>query len=123
MCKIPVDHVNSARAGTPSKRLSVAIPMPSDSISDLVDHFKLETEFRPDYTLEIVRTLHHDRGRRMVRAEKKWTKQRDLGHGSFGEVWLDQQAATRAVKSVKKNRDTGVDYHKELLAMAKLSKV
>jgi hypothetical protein len=61
----------------------------------------------------------------MVKAEKKWTKQRDLGYGAFGEVWLEenQLGDTRAVKGVKKNRNTGVNYYKELLAMAKLSKV
>ena len=60
-----------------------------------------------------------------MKAEKKWTKQRDLGDAAFGEVWLEknQFGGTRAVKGVKKNRDTRVDYYKELLAMAKLSKV
>jgi hypothetical protein len=61
----------------------------------------------------------------MVKAEKKWTKQRDLGYGDFDEVWLEENQLedTRAVKGVKKNRNTGVDYYNELLAMAKLSKV
>jgi len=61
----------------------------------------------------------------MVKTEKRWTKERDLGFGGFGEVWLEknQLGDTRAVKDVKKKRSAGVDYYKELLAMAKLSKV
>ncbi len=49
----------------------------------------------------------------------------DGRHFRFGEVWLEknQFRETRAVKRVRKNRTTGIDYHRELLAMAKLSKV
>ena len=61
----------------------------------------------------------------MVKDEKRWTKQEDLGCGAFGEVWLEKNQAggTRAVKRVKKSRHIGIDYRKELLALAKLSKV
>jgi hypothetical protein len=99
--------------------------MASATVSDLIDHFKLETEFRQDCTIEITRIFQHDYGQRMIKAEKKWTKKQDLGYGTFGDVWLERSdsGGTRAVKSVKKNRNTSVDYHKELLAMAKLSKV
>jgi len=98
--------------------------MASASISDLVDHFKLESEFRQDCTLEITQTLSDKRASRMVRAERKWIKEKDLGSGAFGDVWLEknQHGGTRAVKCVQKN-GTGLDYYKELLAMAKLSKV
>jgi hypothetical protein len=99
--------------------------MASAPISDLVDHFKLETQICQHYTLEMTRTLNRDRGRRAAKTEKKWTKRRDLGYGAFGEVWLEENqfGETRAVKGVKKNRNIGVDYYKELLAMANLSKV
>jgi hypothetical protein len=94
-------------------------------ISDLVDSFKLKTEFRHDCTIEITRTNRSEQGRRAVRTEKKWTKHEYLGSGAFGEVWLekDQLGDARAVKDVRKRLSTGVDYHKELLAMANLSKV
>jgi hypothetical protein len=61
----------------------------------------------------------------MVKTEKRWTKQKDLGFGGFGEVWLEknQFGSTRAVKGTKKNWSASVNYDKELLAMAKLSKV
>jgi hypothetical protein len=99
--------------------------MAATTVSDLVDHFKLEIEFHQDCTLEITRTLQYNRGRRMIKDEKRWTKQEDLGCGTFGEVWLEknQSGGTRAIKRVKKNKSIGIDYYKELLAMAKLSKV
>jgi hypothetical protein len=99
--------------------------MASASISDLVDHFKLEAEFRHDCTVEITRSLSRSRGRKMVKVERKWVKKNDLGRGTFGDVWLEknQLGGIRAVKGVKKNLNNGIDYHKELLAMAKLSKV
>jgi hypothetical protein len=89
--------------------------------SDLIDNFKLDTEFHQDCTLEI--TSQRDRGRQMVRAVKTWTKSKDLGCGFFGEVWLEENKSggTRAIKRVVKNRD--INYRKELLAMAELSKV
>jgi hypothetical protein len=73
--------------------------------SDLVNHFKLETQISQHYTLEIAQTLQRDRGRRVVKIEKKWTNQRDLGYRGFGEVWLEenQLGETRAVNGVKKN--------------------
>jgi hypothetical protein len=99
--------------------------MASPFVSDLVDSFKLKTEFRQDCTIEITRINQSEQGRRAAKFEKKWTKHDDLGSGVFGDVWLekDQLGGTRAVKEIKKKRNTGVDYHKELLAMANLSKV
>jgi hypothetical protein len=98
--------------------------MSSTTVSDLVDHFRLETQLHPDFTLEIVPAVP-PRGRRIVRTEKRWTKESELGYGTFGEVWLEksQKGEARAVKGVKKRKNTGIDYYKELLAMAKLSKV
>lgn len=60
-----------------------------------------------------------------MRTEKRWTKESELGYGTFGEVWLEknQIGEARAVKGVKKRKNTQIDYYKELLAMAKLSKV
>ena len=99
--------------------------MDSASHSDLLEHFKIETHFRRDYTVEITRIIQPEWHRRAVKTEKKWTKKSDLGYGSFGEVWLeeDQSGNTRAVKCVKKKRYPRINYSKELLAMANLSKV
>jgi hypothetical protein len=60
-----------------------------------------------------------------VRTNERWIKQNGLGAGTFGEVWLEknQKGETRAVKCVKKLNDKKIDYYKELLAMAKVSRV
>jgi hypothetical protein len=84
--------------------------MASASTSDLIDYFKLETQFCLEFTLEIAQTLQLDEGRQMVEAEKKWTKEKDIGCGAFGDVQLkkNQIGDTRAVKIVRKGNN-GVD--------------
>ncbi|KAJ9602314.1 hypothetical protein H2200_013169 [Cladophialophora chaetospira] len=70
------------------------------------------------------------RGMRKVRVEKRWIRQRHIGHGAFGEVWLEvyreqeQVVAERAVKGIQKRRmeNLNIDYKRELLALAKLSR-
>lgn len=95
--------------------------MDSARISDLVEDFKLETEFHPEHTIEITQ---HERGPRLVKVKTKWT-QEHLGYGTFSEVWLEknESGATRAVKCVSKTACANLNFHKELIAMAKLRKV
>lgn len=98
--------------------------------SDLIDHFKLDAKIYPDRTHHISYTSDHARGLRKVKVEKIWRRNKKLGQGGFGAVWLEveqegETRATRAVKEVSKNNGLPhqIDYKKELLAMAKLSKV
>lgn len=95
----------------------------SASVSDLIDHFRLDAQHQGDCTLEIIRTAQ-PHGRRIIQSEKRWIKQGELGYGTFGEVWLEknQKGEARAIKAIKKRKNPGIDYYKELLAMAKLSK-
>ena len=53
-----------------------------------------------------------------------WTRCEELGRGSFGVVWLEKarDGERRALKEVEK-KYLNFDYNRELLAMAKLSKV
>ena len=56
----------------------------------------------------------------------RWTRERELGRGIFGAVWLEvgRLGEHRAVKEVeKKYLPSGLAFKRELLAMAKLSKV
>ena len=56
----------------------------------------------------------------------KWARERELGRGSFGVVWLEKggNGEQRALKVIgKKYLPAEFDYRRELLAMAKLSKV
>ncbi|SLM34673.1 camk protein kinase [Lasallia pustulata] len=94
-------------------------------------HFKLEAEIFPTYTSHISYRNDRARGRRKEKVEKRWYKDKVLGHGTFGEVCLeiyrqgDSIADTRAVKKIEKAKmqSWNVDYERELLALAQFSKV
>ena len=100
-------------------------------MSDLIEHFKLDAQIQADHTVHTEYVSDPRRGMRKVRVEEKWFRQRRIGDGDFGEVWLEVQrdrkqvVAERAVKSIQKRRMEGlnIDYKRELLALAKLSRV
>lgn len=102
----------------------------ASAASDLLDHFRLEAEVFPTYTSHVSYRSDRTHGTRKERVEKRWYKDKVLGHGSFGEVCLevhrqgDIVADTRAVKKLDKAkmRSWRVDYEGELLALAKFSK-
>lgn len=95
--------------------------------SDFIEHFKLETQWHEDHTLHVSYRSVRSRGHQKLRIEDRWYRKQKLGQGAFGTVWLETNSdgADRAVKEI--GRDHGfsslVDYKRELLAMAKLSKV
>lgn len=100
--------------------------------SDLIDLFKLDAIRTPEYTLHISTERDPSRGARKIKVEKRWYRGDCLGHGGFGIVWVerdnnvpDTATAVRAVKEVSKKRMRRmcIDYRRELLALAKLSKV
>ena len=103
----------------------------ASAASDSLAHFKLEAEIFPTYTSHISHKTDRARGRRKEKVEKRWYKDKVLGHGSFGEVYLevcrqeDNTVDTRAVKRVEKAkmRSWKVDYKRELIALAQFSKV
>jgi hypothetical protein len=98
--------------------------------SDLVRDSKLDTRFESDYTVH----TYHQHGlnyhRRPVQREEFWRRERQLGSGAFGIVWLEkcvldqENVRLRAVKQILKRRLRGVpqlDYARELEAIAKFS--
>jgi hypothetical protein len=111
-------------------------PKPSDvgsvnESSDLVDLFKLEATYTPEYTSQISRERDPSRGARKIKVEKNWYRD-SLGHGTCGAVWVERDSnvpnaatAVRAVKEVSKAymRWIGLDYKRELIALARMSKV
>jgi hypothetical protein len=98
---------------------------------DLIEHFKLDAQIYGDHTLHTEYVSDPTRGMRKARVEKRWYKERHIGRGGFGDVWLevqkegDQATAERAVKRIQKRRMEAmeIDYKRELLALAKLSRV
>ena len=95
-----------------------------------VDHCKLEAIF-PDSSDNQV--LHYEYfsdtgpGPRKARIEKRWRRQECIGHGSYGDVWLeiteDEPGKKRAVKAIRTKGLGGKgDYIKEVKAMVHFSK-
>lgn len=99
------------------------------SAEDLLDHFKLDAEVHDQYTLHFVYKPNRVLGRR-EKVQTKWERGGELGEGAFGQVWQESCRETggslvsRAVKNIRKGRmkSYGIDYKKELLALAKFSK-
>src|SRR5438034_7536488 len=101
-----------------------------DGSSDLIDLFKLEATYTPEYTSQISKKRDPSRGARKVKVEERWYRGDSLGHGAFSSVWVERKvsdAATafRAVKEVSKAymRQIQLDHRRELIALASLSKV
>lgn len=107
----------------------------ASGLSDLV----LDTQIR----VEFHQTAHHrfvfepatstTRPTKYVRRRETqhvWVRERLLGHGSYGDVYLhrctsadDNEAALQAVKKIDKARMVAnkINYHKEIEAIAKFS--
>ncbi|MCJ1377232.1 hypothetical protein MMC17_000324 [Xylographa soralifera] len=104
--------------------------MDSHETSDLLDHFKLDAEILPEYTLHVTTQSDPTLGVRKQKIETKWYRKKLLGRGSFGQVYLesdsqvDENAQIRAVKILEKDdlQQAGVDWRKEVAALAKLSR-
>lgn len=107
-------------------------------ISDLIRDSKLETRFLPHCGVETVHTFRESdpaSGQRLVIRSEHWQRQRRIGGGGFGSVWLErrikggppgatvaQVSEVRAVKQI--DMDTRlelIDYKRELEAIAKFS--
>ena len=93
----------------------------------VVGYHKLDTVFFSGHVQHT--TFHSDlpRGRRRVEVVKKWYRDRELGRGTFGRVFLErsERGEDRAVKEIAKRKDARmkIDYRRELMAMAILAKV
>jgi hypothetical protein len=94
--------------------------------SELVTDSKLETIFKKNLTIHVVKTAGTTPLQGKNRKRQKWKRIEALGQGSFGFVWRetlvgggDKDIQDRAVKGIKKGFVT--DYSQELHAIAKFS--
>ena len=96
-------------------------------IPDLVQVSKLDTQFHsdPEHIQHVKYVSSSTTRQRRVRKEEKWKREKRLGHGSSGIVWLercfqgDTKGEIRAVKEILKLASG--DYYRELEAMALFS--
>jgi hypothetical protein len=95
--------------------------------SDLVNYFRLEAKFLDDHTEHGRERSDPGRGLRKYTEIQRWKRIRELGHGGFGDVWLEQEEGgqLRAVKEIRKRDEASrkIDYSRELHAMASFSRV
>ena len=96
-------------------------------VSDFVQLSKLNVQFfsNPEYTQHVKYKSESTTKQRKVRKEENWIRERGLGRGSSGIVWLerciqgDSKSELRAVKKVQK-LEAG-DNYRELEAIALFS--
>ncbi|KAL8855550.1 MAG: hypothetical protein Q9178_007819, partial [Gyalolechia marmorata] len=94
-------------------------------VSDWVTVTELNAHLSPDSQLTKHIYYTSRPGQRKVRLEEHWARQRELGRGGFGAVYLEQcvkgdkQGRIRAVKEIQKS--TGGNYNRELEAIALFS--
>lgn len=103
------------------------------SSGDLIEHFRLTADILPNYTKHTFYKSDRARGQRKVTVEEIWRRQKTIGRGSHGLIWLEvkeqgkwEVESERAVKEVRKSGRLSASvsyYQKEILAMATLSKV
>lgn len=102
--------------------MAATTPMP-----DLVLVSKLDTQFNsnPQYTQHIKYVSSSITKQRRARKEEKWKRERRLGQGAFGIIWLEQCIqgdSKREVRAVKKVPKFGSgNCHRELEAIALFS--
>jgi hypothetical protein len=85
-----------------------ATPISSPNSTELVAAFELKTVQHQDYTQHLT----------------KWLKIKDLGQGSFGKVWLEQETSSKQLRAIKAVwRGSQIDYLREIRALAALTQV
>ena len=100
-------------------------------IPDLVQVSKLDTQFNldPQYTQHVRYVSSSITKQRRIRKEEKWKRERRLGQGGFGVVWLEQciqgdsKGEVRAVKKVPKLESVNCNRELEAIALFSHSKV
>ncbi|ERF69764.1 hypothetical protein EPUS_07590 [Endocarpon pusillum Z07020] len=98
-------------------------------IPDLVRDSQLDTRFHPKYTTHVYYESGPTPRKRVLVREEYWKREKYIGGGSFGSVWLEKcvkgqrEVEVRAVKEIPKPQQPSrpVNYNRELEAMAKFS--
>lgn len=98
-------------------------------IPDLVRDSQLDTRFHSKYTSHVYYESGPTARERVLVREEYWKREKYIGGGSFGTVWLEKcvkgqrEVEVRAVKEIPKPQQPSrpVNYNRELEAMAKFS--
>lgn len=100
---------------------------PRAMLPELVRDSELEASFLPNPHIPVATIHTKSSGRRTIRQDI-WIREKKLGHGGYGIVWLERNNGSsqgdselRAVKELKVQGSRGMDYVRELEALAKFS--
>ena len=101
------------------------------SMPDLVQVSKLDTQFNlnPQYTQHVKYVSSSTTKQRRARKEEKWKRERKLGQGGFGTIWLEQciqgdsKGEVRAVKKLLKLESSNCNRELEAIALFSHTKV
>ena len=85
-------------------------------IPDIGQDSKLEAEFHsdPEYTQHIQYVSGNTPRQRRLRKEQRWKKEKELGRGGFGIIWLErciQEGSEGEVRAVKKIQKAESSYY------------
>lgn len=90
------------------------------------DHRKIEATVQPYCVVELHQISDATQGLRKVQVTKLWRTERIIGHGTFGEVWLqaldNDTRKKRALKVIHGVKMTPEECQRELIAMIEFSK-
>lgn len=89
-----------------------------------LDKYKLETEFHDDYVTSP--TYEWNLSEKRQSGLLKWKREKVLGSGAFGTVWLEKEETDgrlRAVKILRQGDVVGTGFSQELLALITLMDV
>lgn len=105
--------------------------MASSTIPDIVLDTKLEVQVHPEHTIYFRYVGNDMLGLRPVKRAEEWKRERVIGRGGFGSVWLeccvtgehDRRGQMRAVKKIDQRQCDRVSQHsvRELEAIGKFS--
>lgn len=92
-------------------------------VHDLINRFRVETKFQHNQCDHITYYMDPKRGRKMQSRRQTWRREKTIGFGGFGEVWLEKDADSepRAVKIIRKRGP--LNYVRELHAHVLFSSV
>ncbi|UKZ73157.1 hypothetical protein TrVFT333_000798 [Trichoderma virens FT-333] len=92
-------------------------------LPDIVRDWKIEAEVSGDYTKHIVYESGLSARERHIRKEETWKRQRLLGQGGYGTVYLEKctQGDQPKLRAVKKIKSQDVEHSRELEAILRFS--
>ena len=95
---------------------------------DFIDSFRLPVHFKEGCVEHIRRLTNISQGIRNALHIEQWVREKEIGRGGFGTVYLESNKTgpqLRAVKEVPKHtgRTKSMDHLREILAMAHFKEV